>query len=134
MTNSPLKGINIGKYEATGEDNLPGATLEIRDKDGNLVDSWITSTIPHYVVLEPGSYKLTEAVAPEGYLKSDSVIEFTVLEDGSTATPVFIRNELIPVPITGSNKSLIIAVAGFVLIVTGTVMLLTSLRKRKNEI
>ena len=134
MTNSPLKGINIGKYEATGEDNLPGATLEIRDKDGNLVDSWITSTIPHYVVLEPGSYKLTEAVAPEGYLKSDSVIEFTVLEDGSTATPVFIRNELIPVPITGSNKSLIIAAAGFVLIVTGTVMLLTSLRKRKNEI
>ena len=133
LTNEPLKGVDISKYEATGEEELPGATLEVRDADGKLVESFETTTIPHHIVLEPGAYTLTETVAPEGYLKSDSVIEFTVLEDGSVATPVFIRNELIPVPITGSNRSLIIAGVGLVLIVTGTVMLLTSLKNRKKE-
>ena len=133
MTNEPLKGVDISKYEATGEEELPGATLEVHDKEGNLVDSWVSSTITHHVVLEPGSYTLTESIAPEGYLKSESVIEFTVLEDGSVATPVFMRNELIPVPITGSNRSLIVAIASFALIVTGTVMLLLSLKNRKKE-
>ena len=133
LTNEPLKGVDISKYEATGEEELPGATLEIRDEEGTLVESFETTTIPHHVILEPGSYTLTEAVAPEGYLKSDSVIEFTVLEDGSVATPVFIRNELIPVPITGSNRSLIIASVGLVLIVTGAAMLFKSLKNRKKE-
>ena len=100
---------------------------------GNLVESFESTTIPHHVVLEPGSYKLTETVAPEGYLKSESVIEFTVLEDGSVATPVFIRNELIPVPITGQTKSMIIAGISILFIVTGSVMLLSSLKTRKNE-
>lgn len=131
MENTKLVGINIGKYEATGEENLAGATLEIHDKDGNLIDSWVSETIPHYVILNPGQYKLTEKEAPEGYLKSDSVIEFTVLEDGSTKTPVFIRNELIPVPITGSNRSLIIGAISLSLIVVGTVMLLKNIKIKK---
>lgn len=133
LTNEPLKGVDISKYEATGEEELPGATLEIRSEDGTLIESFETTTIPHHVILEPGAYTLTETVAPEGYLKSDSVIEFTVLEDGSVATPVFIRNELIPVPITGSNRSLIIASAGLVLIIAGTAMLLSSLKNRKKD-
>ena len=132
MKNTKLRGINISKYEATGEDNISGATLEIHDKDNNLVDSWVTTTMPHYVVLEPGSYKLTEKEPPEGYLKSDSVIEFTVLDDGSTSTPVFIRNELIPVPITGSNRPLIIAIAGATLIIVGTSLLVSCLKRRKD--
>lgn len=133
MTNEPLKGVDVSKYEATGEEELPGATLDIYDADGNLVDSWVTTTIPHHIVLEPGSYKLTESVAPEGYLKSDSVIEFTVLEDGSVATPVFIRNELIPVPITGSTRSLIVAIVSVALIITGSSMLFVALKSTKKE-
>ncbi len=133
MTNEPLKGVDISKREATGEEELPGATLEIRDSEGTLIETFESTTIPHHVVLEPGSYTLRETIAPEGYLKSESVIEFTVLEDGSVATPVFIRNELIPVPITGSTRSLIVAGVSFVLIITGTVMLLTSLKNKKRE-
>lgn len=133
MTNEPLKGVDVSKYEATGEEDLPGATLDIYDADGNLVDSWVTTTIPHHIVLEPGSYKLMESVAPEGYLKSDSVIEFTVLEDGSVATPVFIRNELIPVPITGSTRSLIVAIVSVALIITGSSMLVVALKNNRKE-
>ena len=131
MENTKLIGVNINKYEATGEENLAGATLEIHDKDGNLVDSWVSETMPHYVILNPGQYKLTEKDPPEGYLKTDSVIEFTVLEDGSTKTPVFIRNELIPVPITGSNRSLIIGAISLSLIIVGTVMLLKNIKIKK---
>ena len=133
IVNTKLKGVDISKYEATGEVNLPGATLEVRDMEGNLIDSWVTTEEAHHVVLEPGSYKLTESVPPEGYLRSESVIEFTVLDDGSVATPVFLRNELIPVPITGSTRSIIVASIAGILVITGTVMLIQSFRNRRKE-
>ena len=101
--------------------------------EGNLIDSWVTTEEAHHVVLEPGSYKLTESVPPEGYLRSESVIEFTVLDDGSVATPVFLRNELIPVPITGSTRSIIVASIAGILVITGTVMLIQSFRNRRKE-
>ena len=97
------------------------------------MDSWESTTVPHHIVLEPGSYTLTESIAPEGYLRNESVIEFTVLEDGSVATKVFMRNELIPVPITGSTRSLIVAIVSIVLIITGSVMLLVSLKNKRKE-
>ena len=89
LVNTKLKGVDISKYEATGEVNLPGATLEVRDMEGNLIDSWVTTEEAHHVVLEPGSYKLTESVPPEGYLRSESVIEYTVLDDGIVENPLF---------------------------------------------
>ena len=134
ITNTKLKGVDISKYEAEGEVELPGATLEIHDKEGNLIDSWVSTNEAHHLVLEPGSYVLTEAKPPEGYVRSESVIEFTVLDDGSTKTPVFIRNELIPVPITGSTRSIVVAIIGILLVIAGTSMLITSYknnRKRK---
>ena len=69
----------------TGEDVI-GAKLQIIDKDGNVIDEWITTEEPHYIEgeLTAGEeYTLVETLAPtkDGYVKSNS-IKFTVEDDG----------------------------------------------------
>ena len=69
----------------TGEDVI-GAKLQILDKDGKVIESWITTEEPHYIEgkLTAGEeYTLVETLAPtkDGYVKSNS-IKFTVEDDG----------------------------------------------------
>ena len=69
----------------TGEDVI-GAKLQIIDKDGNVIESWVTTDEPHYIEgkLTAGEeYTLVETYAPtnDGYVKSNSV-KFRVENDG----------------------------------------------------
>lgn len=48
---------------------MEGAKLQILDKDGEIVEEWVSTKEPHKVyALEPGEYILHEEAAPEGYL------------------------------------------------------------------
>lgn len=74
--------LDITKTDATTGEELPGATLIIADKDGSVVEEWISTDTAHRIVgIEPGDYVLTETIAPEGYLVATSV-EFTVEPTG----------------------------------------------------
>ena len=74
--------LDITKTDATTGVELAGATLTLTDKDGNVVDEWVSTTEAHRIVgIEPGDYTLTETIAPEGYLMATS-IEFTVEATG----------------------------------------------------
>ena len=77
--------VPISKKSVTGQDELPGAKLTITDKDGNVVDSWTSTTKEHTIAgLNRGeTYTLNEVIAPNGYVKATSV-QFTVKEDGKT--------------------------------------------------
>ena len=56
---------------------LSGATLEIIDSEGNVVDSWISDDSEHVTMLPEGEYTLHEVLAPIGYeLSADQ--NFTV--------------------------------------------------------
>lgn len=46
---------------------LSGATLEIIDSEGNIVDSWISDGLEHATMLPEGEYTLREVLAPVGY-------------------------------------------------------------------
>lgn len=46
---------------------LSGATLQIIDSEGNIVDEWITDGTEHTSLVPEGDYTLHEAEAPEGY-------------------------------------------------------------------
>lgn len=72
----------IVKIDAKTNENLAGASLEIKDKDGKVVDSWVTDKNAHYVELVEGSYTLSETKAPNGYILSNETIKFTVSSDG----------------------------------------------------
>jgi len=69
--------IEIGKKDITADEELPGATLTIRDENGNEVESWVSTTEPHTISLPEGKYTLTEVAAPSGYATAET-IEFTV--------------------------------------------------------
>lgn len=76
------KQVLVSKSDITGEKELPGAELVVKDKDGNEVDKWVSTDKPHPVEgLKVGeTYTLTEYTAPDGYLKAED-ITFTVKDD-----------------------------------------------------
>jgi uncharacterized surface anchored protein len=70
--------VEISKQDVTTEKELPGAKLEIKDKDGNVVEEWTSTNEPHYIEMLPiGEYTLTETTAPDGYEVAESVT-FTI--------------------------------------------------------
>ena len=72
----------VSKRDLTNDEELPGATLTIKDADGNIVESWVSTDKPHYIEKLPaGDYTLTEVKAPDGYAFAESV-SFTVLPTG----------------------------------------------------
>ena len=73
--------VTISKTDAVTCEELPGAELIIRDAEGKIVESFVSTTEPTLVQLAPGKYTLTEITAPDGYEVAET-IEFEVGEDG----------------------------------------------------
>lgn len=73
----------ISKTDITSGDEIPGATLELRNEKGELVERWISGDKPHSIKgLQPGSsYTLTELQAPYGYVLAET-ITFTIEDTG----------------------------------------------------
>lgn len=89
--------LNVSKTDiATGEE-LPGASLQIVDEDGEVVAEWVSTDEPHCIERIPvGKYTLTETSAPEGYLVAES-IPFEVAATGEVQR-VEMKDERIPTP------------------------------------
>uniref|UniRef100_UPI002AC99CB3 VaFE repeat-containing surface-anchored protein n=1 Tax=Acutalibacter intestini TaxID=3093659 RepID=UPI002AC99CB3 len=80
--------IVISKVDSVTGKELTGAKLEIRDKDGKVVESWTTDGKPHTIEKLPaGEYVLHEASAPNGYLLAEDV-KFTVKDLDEAITVV----------------------------------------------
>lgn len=91
LTNADKPHVSLSKTDiATGEE-LPGATLQVIDPDGNVVEEWVSSDEPHEIVLDEGSYTLHEEIAPEGYLVANDV-EFEVVS-GQVAQKVTMEDD-----------------------------------------
>ena len=78
----------VSKRDLTNDEELSGATLTIKDADGNIVESWVSTDAPHRVTgLHLGdAYTLTETRPADGYALADE-ITFRLLqkmdEDGN---------------------------------------------------
>ena len=94
MKNYPKKDVYISKQDATTGEELPGASLVLKDSKGKVVDEWVSTTTPHKVKvkLSAGKYTLTETIAPDGYILSTETVTFTVEKDGSVKEPVVMLN------------------------------------------
>lgn len=75
----------ISKEDVTTSEELPGAEIEITDKDGNKIFTGTSDENGkvYFEVPEPGEYHFREVVAPDGYELNETVFSFTVFEDGS---------------------------------------------------
>lgn len=77
--------VSIQKIDSVTKEELSGAKLVLKDKDGMVIDQWITGKMPHEIngVLVAGeTYILYEEEAPDGYLLAEP-IEFTVAGEGT---------------------------------------------------
>ena len=112
MYNEPNKvGIKISKQDITTKQELPGATLVIKDINGNEIASWVSTSEPRYIELEPGEYMLTEISAPDGYDLSYEVVKFTVDSEGNATTDVVMYNSKTPVT---ADRNLLLTTIGFI--------------------
>lgn len=89
--------VEISKRDITNDAELPGATLQIIDENGTVIEEWVSTNEPHIIeakLIAGKTYTLKETIAPDGYTIANS-IEFTVNEDGSV-TSVVMYDEPIP--------------------------------------
>lgn len=95
--NKPKKGVIISKQDVATNKELPGATLVLKDAEGKVIETWVSTTEPHYIHdLPEGKYTLIETKSPKGYGLSDEVIEFEVKYDGKDVEKVIMYNSIIP--------------------------------------
>ena len=128
MENEPSKsGVKISKKDITTKKELPGATLVVKDANGNEVARWVSGNEPHYIELEPGDYTLTEISAPDGYDLSYEVVKFTVDSNGNATSEVVMYNSKTP---QTSDKNILFTIIG--LIGTGIVGAV-AIRKIKHQ-
>lgn len=95
-TNTNLRtSVDISKQDITNGKELPGAKLEIRDADGNLVEGWTSTKTPHTVrglELEK-AYTLTETRAPDGYTEAESIV-FKLVQNGTEqVNEVYVKSD-----------------------------------------
>lgn len=90
--------VEISKKTVTGDDELEGATLTVKDSNGDVVLdkdgnelTWVSADHPHKIegLHINEAYTLEETVAADGYVKATS-IEFKVNEDGSVTSVTMI--------------------------------------------
>lgn len=77
------KQVSFTKTDVTGEKEVEGATITVKEKEtGKVIDEWTSTKESHFIDgLEEGkTYVLSETVSPEEYVKSTE-IEFTVSKD-----------------------------------------------------
>ena len=128
MYNELEKGVTkvkISKQDITSKEEIAGATLIIKDKDGNEIEKWVSGTKPYYIEgLDPGKYTLTELIAPEGYQLSSETIEFEVKDDGSITSVVMYNARLIEIPITDLNLTMSSVIIGSIVMLLGASLLI----------
>ena len=83
MKDAPVTAnVYISKIDMANSEELPGADLIVKDKDGKEVAKWTSTTEKHLIEkLGVGTYTLTEITAPDGYEKAET-ITFVVDKDG----------------------------------------------------
>ena len=105
--------VAISKKSATTKKELPGATLQVLDSDKKSISctiikdddkeeelkecKWVSTDKPVEIVgLSQGKYFLKEVKAPDGYVLSDSMIEFEIKADSKTNTYEMVNEPKVP--------------------------------------
>lgn len=90
-----LTRVEAWKVDAANGEPLAGATMQVVDEEGEVVEEWVSDGEPHLIeALAPGDYLLRETEAPEGYELAEDV-PFTV-EGTADAQAVTMADEALP--------------------------------------
>lgn len=127
--------VSISKQDITTKEELPGATLIIKNSDGKEIDRWVSGNEPHIIKgLEEGKYTLEEITSPDGYVLSSEIITFEVKNNGVVTEVVMFNTpesiEII-VPATGANANTIAYILGGLIIIIGSVLIYRNVKKEQ---
>ena len=128
--------VEISKLDITNDEELVGATLQIIDEDGVVVEEWVSYEHPHFIeaqLIAGKTYTLKETIAPDGYTIANS-IDFTVNKDGTVNTVVMYDESIPDTPDTPTGDTTS-RLPGILMIAAGLVMVLIAGigRKKKDE-
>ena len=87
--------VTLTKTDITGQKTLPGATIEVKDEQGNVMYRETTDAngqIPQ-IPVTPGTYTFKEVYAPDGYALNAAEMRFTVDADGNVTGDTTIRDD-----------------------------------------
>lgn len=79
--------VSIKKMDIIGNNEVAGARLLLKDKEGNVIESWMSATEAHVFeqkLIAGETYTLAEVTAPSGY-EVAADITFTVNKDGTVS-------------------------------------------------
>ena len=94
--------VDAEKVDAATGEPLAGATMQVVDAEGEVVEEWVSDGEPHPIeALAPGDYVLRETEAPEGYGLAEDV-PFTV-EETASAQAVTMADEALPGTVPGTT-------------------------------
>lgn len=99
LVKDDITRVSIKKTDITGSKEIAGARLLLKDKDGKVIESWMSGTEAHAFeqkLIAGETYTLAEVTAPDGY-EVAADITFTVNKDGtiSVAGKAVDGNEII---------------------------------------
>lgn len=111
--------VEILKADITTGAGLAGATLRLTDKDGKLVEEWISESEPHKItkLIAGETYTLSETLPAPGYTTAEAVT-FTVKDTGEVQT-IKMEDEVTKIDIYKLDADSGEAVEGAVLKVSG---------------
>lgn len=115
--NAPQKiVVNITKIDSATREAIAGAVLVLKDTNGDIIYKWTTTTSSEVITdIEKGTYTLEEVSAPEGYIKSDQIITFTVDDDHLSHQIIFENAKEYEVPDTASVADMLLVILGIVI-------------------
>ena len=87
LKKSATTRISVSRVDIANGEELEGATIQILDKDGNVVDVWVSANEAHKIQgLTTGEeYTLKETAAPDGYTVAAETT-FIINENGTVTT------------------------------------------------
>ena len=117
------KLVNIVKIDKATGQPLAGAHLVVKNEQGEVIADFVSTEQPYTIKdLKDGKYSVYEVEAPSGYKKNEATYYFTI-SDGNTVASVTVENEkegeVVEVPNTGSNDSIIPGVIGSIALLSG---------------
>ena len=112
--NAPNKiVVTITKIDASTKQPLAGATMAIKDSTGVIVYKFVTDATSEVITDLPyGTYTLEEVSAPEGYIKNNKVVTFTIDKEHRSHQITFENEKEVPVPDTASSTSILFIILG----------------------
>ena len=82
VTNVPID-MKVSKQAITNEKELKGATITIRNSEGEVFIKYKSTGKPYEFYIPVGDYKLIEEISPSGYQNLKTEVEFRVGTDGN---------------------------------------------------